>query len=694
MHTSSPLLCALAALALTCSGAFSVAPAAPQEPVAPQESAQASQAAVRIEVEPASLTLEIGAEAQLQARLVDASGATVAGELLFFSRGRRSVSVDASGKVRALQAGKFEIVVRDRSARTNGGENQASRAGLGARLSATVAVTVRAPRLVSLELVAPAADVFVGTSVGSTTRGIDALGATRESLAPEYTTSDPTIASVDASGTLLVHRPGEFVLTAALDGVTAMRALVARANPIATLALSPAAPTAQAATRTGDVVRIAIDARDAAGAEVLGVPVELSFRGEPLDTRGAGATGQLEPVPNAEREWRFVAEEPGRYRLTGRSGAALAQLTLDVVARDVQGRFELVGHGPVRDMHTSDVWVWEGLDGRDYAVTGTWGANGDALFWDVTDPANIERIATVNVDARTVNDVKVSADGRLCVLSREGASNRKNGVVLVDVSDPRNPRVLSGFDEGLTGGVHNVFVDGNHVYALSAGQRYDVLDVSDPGTPRKVGTYKIDRPNASIHDVWVVDGLAYSSNWSDGVHVVDVGKGLAGGSPEDPKFVTSYAYPSGWNHAAFPYKPSGTGLFYVVAGDEAFPNGLNLTGKPTYPRGYLHFIDFTELQAPREVARYEVPEAGTHNLWIEDDILYCAYYNAGLRAVDVSGEVMGDLYRQGREIAWFLPDDPEGHIANAPMAWGPQPHKGHVFFSDWNSGLWAVKLVR
>ncbi len=26
------------------------------------------------------------------------------------------------------------------------------------------------------------------------------------------------------------------------------------------------------------------------------------------------------------------------------------------------------------------------------------------------------------------------------------------------------------------------------------------------------------------------------------------------------------------------------------------------------------------------------------------------------------------------------------------MTWGPQPHKGHVFFTEFNSGLWAVKL--
>ena len=72
--------------------------------------------------------------------------------------------------------------------------------------------------------------------------------------------------------------------------------------------------------------------------------------------------------------------------------------------------------------------------------------------------------------------------------------------------------------------------------------------------------------------------------------------------------------------------------------------------------------------------------------------MYVAYYNGGLRVVDVSGELMGDLYRQGREIARFLPDDPQGFSPNAPMVWGPQPYKGLIFFSDWNSGLWAVRL--
>ena len=73
-------------------------------------------------------------------------------------------------------------------------------------------------------------------------------------------------------------------------------------------------------------------------------------------------------------------------------------------------------------------------------------------------------------------------------------------------------------------------------------------------------------------------------------------------------------------------------------------------------------------------------------------MLYVGYYNGGMRAVDISGDLMGNLYEQGREIATFLATDKEGYVPNAPMVWGPQPYKGKVFFSDWNSGLWAVEI--
>ena len=214
--------------------------------------------------------------------------------------------------------------------------------------------------------------------------------------------------------------------------------------------------------------------------------------------------------------------------------------------------------------------------------------------------------------------------------------------------------------------------------------------------PHRVGAFELETPGRSIHDVWVVDGIAYSSNWADGIVAVDVGGGGQGGSPRNPIELGRTSYPSGWNHAAIPFTGDNTGKFYMIAGDEARLDAdtADYEGEPGLMAGWVRFFEWDEWDSPAEVARYEVPEAGAHNLWVdeENEILYVAFYQGGLRVVDISGELLGDLYRQGREIAYFLSFDPEGHVPNSPNVWGPQPYKGNIFFSDFYSGLWAVRF--
>ena len=132
-------------------------------------------------------------------------------------------------------------------------------------------------------------------------------------------------------------------------------------------------------------------------------------------------------------------------------------------------------------------------------------------------------IDTVTVDARNVNDIKVSTDGRTAVISREGASNRKNGFVILDVSDPYNVKIVSAFNDDMTGGVHNTFIYENHVYAVNNGRKYDIINIEDPKNPFRVGVFELDTPGHALHDVWIENGIAYSSNWRDGVVAVDVG---------------------------------------------------------------------------------------------------------------------------------------------------------------------------
>ena len=382
---------------------------------APQETESAAQEEARtLRIEPAEVTLEVGESIQLAASVRGPDGEEVEATLLFFSRARRSLTATREGLVTALKPGEFEVIVRERQ--NSAGENQAGRASLGARLSGTVKVTVRHPALERIELVAPQAGVYAGTTIAFDVHAIDVNGAERTEVTPSWSSSNTSVASFNSFGELTVHVPGTFAASVEIEGLTAVQTLMVQANPITGFVLEQDVE----APRTGDVVNLRIDAFDAAGEIVLGVPVEVSLVSRPDDTLGPAASGQIEAISGTDRAWRFVAEQAGQYTFIATSGAAAGRATARVTKRNVAGKFTLVGQGRVDDTHTSDFWVWEGVDGRDYAVTGTWGANGDAHFWDVTDPSDMKRIATVNIDARTVNDVKISADGRMCILSREG----------------------------------------------------------------------------------------------------------------------------------------------------------------------------------------------------------------------------------------------------------------------------------
>ncbi len=677
----------------------------------------AAQEPATIEVTPAELELRAGDTAQLEAVVRDADGMVVEdAEVLYLplygqywnlehrTWGFNIFKVSPDGEVSTRAPGDFEIMVRV----VEGGPDRSARdAEADGYVEQRVPVTIRPAPVASLTLSA-AGPLYAGTEVVVEADAVDAMGDPVQGLTVALASSDPAIAlpvsrppttaREPTRGLVRLVGPGTATLTATGGDATASMDVEVLPNPVTRLEIE----ADREMVRTGDVVTFTATAFTESG-ETGAVPVGFSVSAV-TDSMGAGgpSTGLVTP------DGRFVADLPGVYTVVAHTGGASASQGIQVGDRNVRRHIELVGHGRVSDRATSDLWVWEAPNGRDYAITGTHSAEGHAYIWDVTNPESIEIADVVKVDARTVNDVKISEDGATAVISREGASNRRNGLVILDVSDPSvGVRVLARYDDQLTGGVHNTFIHEGHVYALSGGRRFDIVNIEDPAAPHRVGSFALDSPGRSIHDVWVVEGVAYSANWKDGVAVIDVGGGTRGGSPQNPVLMGQFPFPTGWNHAVYPYRSESTGKLYIFAGDEAARTGRYSpqaeigTGTPGYEneptrwRGWIHILEWDEdFESPaRLVGRYEVPEAGSHNIWIEDDVMYVAFYNGGLRVVDVSGELLGNLYRQGREIARFLPLDPEGFLPNAPQVWGAQPHKGHIFFSDRNSGLWAVRLV-
>ncbi len=636
---------------------------------APALLAQHAATAARVEVSQSSLALEVGDSTRLSAKVFNAAGNEIDAPVVFFSSSRRRLAVSRDGKVEALRGGEYQVIAVVRSAFD---------------VRERIPVTVAYPPVTRVDVHGGAERLFEGAAVKHTARVFDAVGDRRREVPVVWSTDNTSVATVDRYGVLLAHKGGNVTLIARAGGITSSHRYRVERNPISSVRLTASADSA----RTGDVIHFSVEALDGSGRAVTGAPVTYTLVPSPDDSIVAAS-----PAGEVDDTGRFVAELPGDYTVLADVAGNLARRTVRITPRQASQQVKLVGRAPVRDVRTSDLWIWEGVDGRDYAVTGTHSAKGAAYFWDVTDAAAPELVDSVVVDARTVNDVKISEDGRIAVISREGASNRRNGFVILDVTNPRDVETISAFDDGLTGGVHNVFIYRGHVYAVNNGRRFDVINIEDPKTPYRVGQFELDTPGHAIHDIWVVDGIAYTSNWGDGVVLIDVGNGVAGGSPSNPVEIARYADFGGATHAAFPYR-SPTGKFYVFMGDERGRPGFDGLGQDTPSRmaGYIHVVDFTDHKSPEEVARYEIPEAGSHNLWIEDDRLYAAFYNGGLRVVDVSGELKGNLGAQGREIGHYMSYDPEGNVANAPLVWGPQPYKGNVYFSDMNSGLWTVKV--
>lgn len=676
-------------------GPLALTVAAATAPAAPPLSAQTDDdPVVKLVAEPAELTMRVGDEVEVRVTGVTRSGAQVDSPSVRLVGPRSAVRV-RQGVVTALAAGEYALI----ATLVQGGGPPA-----GETVMVRVPVRIDWPPVARV-VVTPLTDhrLMVGTTIRLGVRAEHEDGSERPGPEIEWLSMSPDVATVDRFGRVTGVAPGRAAIRATVDGVAGTEYFQVSAFTGTTLTITGGVARA----RTGDVIDFGAEVRGQSGRLLSRVPVEWSHAYE------APPGTIAPPAPAQMRGGRFVADLPGLHTVVAHAGPLAARTTVEVVPRDVVQQLEIHGHGREQRVRTTDFWVFEGVDGRDYAVTGAKRSDGYGFVWDVTDPANIFKTDSIQVDARSVNDMKVSPDGRYATMTREGASDRRNGVVILDLADPAHPVIAAEVtDHGLTGGVHNAFPTNDHVFALAGGDKYVILDVSDIYSPRYVGEY--NHPDSRLHDVWVMDGLAYSAEWENGLVVVDVGNGRWGGSPENPVFVSSYPLPTGGTHAVFPYISESTGKHYVFVGDEIMSRrGLawegpgrgrgsyqlpydpetGMHGIPLATQGYIQIIDFSDPEAPEMVARYEVPEYGTHNIWVEDDILYQAYYEGGVRLVDVSGELMGNLYTQGREIAVFKAFDPAGYVPNSPMAWSVMPFKGRIFFSDTNSGLWSARLV-
>ena len=354
----------------------------------------------------------------------------------------------------------------------------------------------------------------------------------------------------------------------------------------------------------------------------------------------------------------------------------------------------LAGGNNVPAQCTSDLWV-----AGNYAYTGTWGSckgHGARVLnvWNVG--AGVAFSDSVVVATGTISDDEVSADGTLLLATSEGGG-ATNGLHLYSLADPAHP-ALVGFEAVPTGLHTGTFADlGGQRYVFAARDPHTLAnatraglmvfriqpDSTDPIVP--VATL-IQPEDYGIHDTYVRDGLALVSDWNTGLLIYDVGNGLAGGSPAAPALVSSIVTGAAGldcncTHNSWWYHDTAGAARYVFVGQEG-PGGVGSSSS-----GDIHVIDVSDLAHPEEVAFYHMAGAGVHNFWMDETrgILYAAYYNGGVVALDVTGTLGGDL--ASREIARLQP----GGSGNT-YVWGVMLANGALWVSDMVSGFWKVSV--
>ncbi len=359
-----------------------------------------------------------------------------------------------------------------------------------------------------------------------------------------------------------------------------------------------------------------------------------------------------------------------------------------------------LGSGAIANRYTGEVTAR-----GNYAYTSTWGQRngnyGNAFHvWNVTTatPVLVETVVVPPVTGAmypviTTGDIEVSDDGTLLAVASEQLGG---SLTLYSLADPAHPTFLSQFHSADTDpGVHTAEIErvGGKLYAFlsidpgNTPAKLVVLDLSTPATPVQVLARQMGNP--FVHDVFVRDSLLFTALWDGGMTIWDIG-GSRGGTPANPIFISNIQTAGGNVHNIWWYHDEAGGKRYVFVGEEG-PASLF-----TSASGDIHVVDITNITAPQEVAFYTLAGAGTHNFWVDESsaTLYAAYYNGGVRAIDITGDLATcsaaamegtrcNLAKAGREI---------GNALNGGFVWGVQGLGNRLYASDMVAGLVVLDI--
>ncbi len=246
-----------------------------------------------VTVTPATGSVETGKALQLSARIADIRNRVVAGKVASWTSSNPSrATVSTTGRVTAVSPGAVIITA------TSDG------------VSGSAQLTVTPIKVATITVVPATASLFTGRTLVLTLQLRSATGAVLSPVGRTitWTTSDPTIATVDAAGIVTTTGAGVATVTATTDSVSGSATVTVSNIPVAGVTVAPAVVS----LTTGSALQLGATPLDATGTPIVG--------------RTATWASDAPAVASVDASGRVSALTPGTARVTatidGQQGGA------------------------------------------------------------------------------------------------------------------------------------------------------------------------------------------------------------------------------------------------------------------------------------------------------------------------------------------------------------------------------------
>lgn len=237
--------------------------------------------------------------------------------------------------------------------------------------------------------------------------------------------------------------------------------------------------------------------------------------------------------------------------------------------------------------------------GYDVEIVGTTAyvaASSDGvLIYDVSNPRNPQRLGRYDYDG--IYAQKIAVSGQYAFVA-----NDDDGLLILDISNPRSPSTVTAFPT--TEYAYNVSVNGDYAYVSTDDYALQIINISTPAVPSLTRTWMTED---DVQNVGFDGNYAYLSNENDGLQILDIS------NPAAPVLVGTAATDD------YVYDVE-------VHGDYAYLADYG---------GGLQIFDISNPAAPVHLGGYET-EGDAYEVDVIGNYAYVAIDYDGLAIIDIS----------------------------------------------------------